>query len=178
MPAFWGYPLLPHDYPYYWPVNIGSQVKRRQSQSYKFKNLPKLQIFEFWKKLHMWHTWGCLIRCVNKKLIRRVLQKIQRGHDSGHRRTDGQGETSIAPFNFLDNLKAQWWRSPGLAYIHNLKCTWSVNKNQHILTLTTKGTINMTMINSTFGSLIGHIMNRRTWKYIQIILKLSSNIFA
>ena len=25
-PAFWGYPLPPHDYPYYWPVHFESQV--------------------------------------------------------------------------------------------------------------------------------------------------------
>ena len=30
-----------HDYPYYWPVDIGSQVKTRQSQSYKFKEFAK-----------------------------------------------------------------------------------------------------------------------------------------
>ena len=28
-PAFWGYPPTPHDYPYYWPVHIRSQVKTR-----------------------------------------------------------------------------------------------------------------------------------------------------
>ena len=32
------------------------------------------------------------------KWIRPVLLKIQRGHDSVHRRTDGQGEISIPPF--------------------------------------------------------------------------------
>ena len=43
-PGFWGYPPLPHDYPYYWPVYIGSQVKTRQSQSYKFKEFAKTSI--------------------------------------------------------------------------------------------------------------------------------------
>ena len=62
--------------------HIGSQVKRRQSQSYKFKEFAK----------------SCLIRCANMKWIRWVLLKIQSGHDSVHRRTDGQRETSIPPF--------------------------------------------------------------------------------
>ena len=46
--------------------------------------------------------WICLIRCTNMKWIGRVLLKIQSGHDSVHRRTDGQGETSIPPFNFVE----------------------------------------------------------------------------
>ena len=53
------------------------------------KNLPKLQIDEFWQKLNMGHIfWSCLIRCVNMKKIQQVLFKIQKGHDSVHRRTD------------------------------------------------------------------------------------------
>ena len=51
----------------------------------------------------MRHTfWSCLIRCANMKWIQRVSLKIQSRHDSVHRRTDGrtdgQGETSIPPF--------------------------------------------------------------------------------
>ena len=41
---------------------------------------------------------NCLIRCANMKWIRWVLLKIQSGHDSVHRRTDGQGDTSIPPY--------------------------------------------------------------------------------
>ena len=36
------------------------------------------------------------------KWIWQVLLKIQSGHDSAHRRTDGQCETSIPPFNFIE----------------------------------------------------------------------------
>ena len=52
-----------HDYPYYWPVHIGSQVKTRQSQSYKFEEFAITS--NFWKKkLYMRHTFlSCLIRC-------------------------------------------------------------------------------------------------------------------
>ena len=65
--------------------HIESKVKRSQSQSYKFK--------QFVKNYHYTqHTfWSCLIRCANMKW----------GHDSVHRRTDGQtdgqDETSIPP---------------------------------------------------------------------------------
>ena len=75
----------------YW---IPSQKKTKS----KLKNLPKFQIFEFWNKHSTGHTWSCLIKCANMKWIRWVLLKIQSGHDSVHRRIDGQtdqGETSI-----------------------------------------------------------------------------------
>ena len=45
------------------------------------------------------------IRCANMKWIRWVLLKIQSGHDSVHRRTDGQTDKVIPvypPFNFVD----------------------------------------------------------------------------
>ena len=86
MPAFWGYPLLPHDYPCYCPVHIGSKAcnihhfildpKSKQDKITKFKNLPKLQILEFWNKnfFYTWHNFlNCLIRCVNMKWIQWVL---------------------------------------------------------------------------------------------------------
>ena len=82
-PEFWGYPPPPS-----LPIvlsHIGSQVKRRQSESYKLKKLAK-----FSNKHYMRHTiWSCLVRCANMKWTRRVLLKIQSGHDSVHRRTDG-----------------------------------------------------------------------------------------
>ena len=89
----------PHDYPYYWPVHIGSQIKTRQSQSYKFEEFAKTSYFLIF--------WSCLIWCVNMKWIRRELLKIQSGHDSVHRRTDGRtdGQTrwnQYTPFNFVE----------------------------------------------------------------------------
>ena len=67
----------------------------------------KLQILRICKTSNCWilektllmrHTfWSCLIRCVNMKWTRRVLWKIQSGHDSVHRLTDGWIETSIPP---------------------------------------------------------------------------------
>ena len=104
-PAFWGYPLLPHDYPYYWVV-LDPKSKDKVKIT-NLKNLPELKFFEFWHKLYTRHICcSCLIRCANMKWIRWVLLKIQSGHDSVHRRTDGRtdgqtdgkGETSIPPF--------------------------------------------------------------------------------
>ena len=97
-PAFWGYPPPPHDYPYYWVI-LDAKSKEDKVKVTDLKNSPKFQIFEFWDRHYTRHIfWSCLIRCANMKWIRRVLLKIQSGHYSVHRRTDGQGETSIPPF--------------------------------------------------------------------------------
>ena len=90
MPVFWGYPPPPRDYPYHWvildPKSKGDKVKVTN-----LKKLPKFQIVEFWNGHYTRHTfWCCLIRCANMKWIRWVLLKIQSGHNSVHRRTDGQ----------------------------------------------------------------------------------------
>ena len=95
-------PLPPHDYPYYWVI-LDPKSKEDTVKVTNLKNLPKFQIVEFLNKHYTQHTfWSCLIRCANMKWIRWVLLKIQSGHDSVHRRTDGwtdgQGETSITPF--------------------------------------------------------------------------------
>ena len=103
--------------------HIGSRVKRRQSQSYKFKEkLLKFQVFEIWNKLYMWHTyWSGLIRCANMKWIRWVLLKIQSGNDSVHRWTDGQMDKVkpvYPPCNFggittmFNNVKPLVWQQP------------------------------------------------------------------
>ena len=81
-------------------IYIGSHVKTRQGQRYKFKEFAKISIFLILKKMSTRHTCCCLIRFVNIKWIRWVLLKIQSGHDSVHRRADGQGETSVPFFQF------------------------------------------------------------------------------
>ena len=42
MPAFWGYPPLPHNYLPILVIHIRSQVKTRQSQGYKIKEFAKI----------------------------------------------------------------------------------------------------------------------------------------
>ena len=108
MPVFWGYPPPPHDYPCYWFI-LDPKTKQDKVKVTNLKNLPKLQIFQFWTKFYMQHTWSFLIRCVNIKWIWWVLWKIQSGHHFVYRWTDRgtdgwrdrQSETSIPPFNFV-----------------------------------------------------------------------------
>ena len=80
-----------------WPKTTSQKKTKSKLQIWKIRQNAK--IFEFWNGHYMRHTfWSCLIRCTNMKWIRWVLLKIQSRHDSVHRRTDGQGDTSIPPF--------------------------------------------------------------------------------
>ena len=106
--AFWGYPPPPHDYPYYWFI-LNPKLKQDKLKVTNLKNLPKLQICEIWKTLYMRHTfWSCLIRCVNMKWIQWVLWKIQSGHHSVHRRTDGRTEGQMDKVKPVYPLQLHW----------------------------------------------------------------------
>ena len=120
--------MITHTIESYW---IPSQKKTKSKLQIQYE----FQIFEFWNKHYMQHTfWGCLIRCANIKWIRWVLLKIQSGHDSVHRRadgqtdrqTDGQGETSILRWSRGYNNYSLM-----LATIHDN--TWYLLNMQHII---------------------------------------------
>ena len=97
-PAFWGYPPPPHDYPYHWVI-LDPKSKEDKVKVTNLKNLPKFQIFLIWNGHYTRHIfWSCLIRCANMKWIWWVLLKIRSRHDSVHRRTDGESDSSIPPF--------------------------------------------------------------------------------
>ena len=84
--------MITHTIESYW---IPSQKKTKSKLQIK----KIRQNFKFWNGHYPRHTFlSCLIRCANMKWIRWVLLKIQNGHDSVHRRTDGQGDTSIPPY--------------------------------------------------------------------------------
>ena len=92
------YPRPPLDYPYYWVI-LDPKSKEDKVKVTNLKNSPKFQFFQFRNKHHTQHTLSSsLIRCANMKWMQQVLFKIQSGHDSVHRWRDGQGETSIHPF--------------------------------------------------------------------------------
>ena len=111
--------------PYHWVI-LDPKSKEDKVKVTNLKHSPKFQIFEFWNGHYTRHTFlSCLIHCANMKWIRWVLLKIQSGHDSVHRRTDGQtegrtdGQTDVIPvyppFNFVEagGIKSQ--SSPLLA---------------------------------------------------------------
>ena len=61
MPAFWGYPPPPHDYPYHWVI-LDPKSKVDKVKVTNLKNSPKFQIVKFWNKHCTRHTfWSCLI---------------------------------------------------------------------------------------------------------------------
>ena len=125
MPAFWGYPPPPHDYPYHWVI-LDTKSKDDKVKVKNLKNSPKLPFFSFWNKHYTQHTfWSCLIRCANLKWIQWVLLKIQRGHDSVHRRTDKQTDrwNQYTPFNFVEARGINMWllRHPQWGHLKILK---------------------------------------------------------
>ena len=115
--------MITHTIGSYWiPSQEEDKVKVTNS-----KNLPKFHYTHYTQ-----HTFrSCLISCANMKWIQWVLLKIQSTHDSVHRRTDrgtdGQGETSIPPFQLrwiggyndisCSGQPVYWWLTSRMRYV-------------------------------------------------------------
>ena len=82
--------------------HIGSQAKRRQSQSYKFKEFAKISNYQILKQtLHLTHLLKLLDkRCKYEMDPTSIVEDTERTRFCPRmdRWTDGQGETSIPPF--------------------------------------------------------------------------------
>ena len=119
----------PHDYTYYWVI-LDLKSKENKVKVTNLKNLPKFQICHFSNKLYTRHTfWNCLLRCANIKWIWRVLLKIQSRHNSIHRWTDWQGETSISSFQIRwsgryddDPAGCPWQVLPWIYNVYTVSC--------------------------------------------------------
>ena len=120
-PAFCGYPLPPHDYPYYWVI-LDSKSKEDKVKVTNLKNLPKFQMFEFWNKHCMWHTFlSYLTKCTNMKWIRRVLLKIQSRHDSVH------WQTRWNQYNLYISSTLTWHRPLKPFFCKTKTCLFYIN---------------------------------------------------
>ena len=137
--------LTPHDYPYHWVI-LDPKSKQDKVKVTNLKISPKFQIFLFRNTHYTRHTfWSCLIRCANMKWIRWVLLKIQSGHDSVHRRTDGrtdgrtdrrtdgQGDTSIPPYQLRWSGGYKKWGHPlSWLVVGNINCTPVYNDSNQL----------------------------------------------
>ena len=91
--------------------HIGSQVKRRQSQSYKFKEFAKISNFWILKQtLHSPHLLKLPDKMCTYEMdmtswryrVDTVLSIDGQTDRRTDRQTDRQGETNIPPFNFVE----------------------------------------------------------------------------
>ena len=104
MPAFWGYPPPPHDHPYYWVI-LDPKSKEYKFKVTNLKNLPKFQIFFI-----LMETLNATHQKMTDKMCKYELNPTSIGEDTEQtwfcpqteRRRDGQGETSIPPFNLVE----------------------------------------------------------------------------
>ena len=102
-PAFWGYPPPPQDYPYHRVIlDPKSKVKVTNLQSYKFKKFAKISNFFILKwALHATHLLKLLDKmCKYEMDPMSIVEDTERTRfcPQTDRRTDGQGDTSIPPF--------------------------------------------------------------------------------
>ena len=97
--------MVPHDYPYN-GVILDPKSKGDKVNVTNLKNSPKFQIFRISKQtLHATHLLKLLDKmCKYEMDPMSIVEDTERTRfcPQTDRRTDGQGETSIPPFNFVE----------------------------------------------------------------------------
>ena len=106
--------------------HIGSQVKRRQSQSYKFKKFAKIQNFWILKwTLHATHLLKLL-----DKMCKYEMDPMSVVEDTERTRfcpqTDGQGDTSIPPFQLRWSWGVEILWNFNFCLLSNIRCTSNI----------------------------------------------------
>ena len=99
------------------------------------KNQPKCITLEFCITLSsLLAFWSCFIRCVNIKLTRLLLWKLQSGQVSVHRRADGRTDRrttwiQYSPFKFVEvkgiftkSDSCKVFRTKSLLHINSTQC--------------------------------------------------------
>ena len=97
-PVFWGYSPPPNDYPYSWVI----LDPKSKEDTVKVTNLKKLPKFQF--MLHATHLHTLLDKmCKYEMDPMSIIEDTERTWFclQMDRRTDGQGETSVPPFNLV-----------------------------------------------------------------------------
>ena len=96
-PAFWGYPPPPHDYPYHWVI-LDPKLKE---DKVKVTNLKNSNFLILKRALHETHLRKLLDKmCKYEMDLMSIIEDTEQTRfcPQTDRRTDGQGDTSIPPF--------------------------------------------------------------------------------
>ena len=100
-PAFWGYPPPPNDYPYHWVI-LDPKSKDDKVKVTNFKKNAKILNFWIFKRaLHATHLQKLLDKmCKYEMDPMSIVEDTERTrfYPQTDRRTAGQGDTSIPPF--------------------------------------------------------------------------------
>ena len=126
MPAFWGYPPPPHNYPYHWVI-LDPKSKEDKVKVTSFKNSPKFQFWILKRALHATHLLKSL-----DKMCEYEMDPMSIVEDTGRtrfcpqtdRRTNRQGDTSIPPFQL------RWSGGINMNQVHQI--LWSAEGRLNI----------------------------------------------
>ena len=96
MPAFWGYPPPPHDYPYYWVI-LDPKSKEDKVKVTNLNNLPKFLNFET-NFTHDTPSEAVQIRCANTNIV----EYTERTRFCPQRDRQTRWNQYTPPFNFVE----------------------------------------------------------------------------